>query len=328
MPFSVELGRHTRLLDTQGLDESLGSGKLRVMAVLAQNNTAHSARLYAEGRDSRRAAQLFNEAVQRRNAQNVKQAHWLLTAGAHGDVLGHKAVATSSHKPRTRCSNSLTRGEELAVHLRLPAGSRNPQRRTMHSESASKSSCISIRSPLGASMTVIASLSDANSTEIAVLANAAGVREKRVQYEQRWAAIASLLRVVEVEPNRRAGAEAVTQYAAALSAAAAENADALSLSCKQFVACSMQHFTSCDAALLRRLFCTFDTCRPPTGRLKHPLLSACLLAVHKAAAAVLAAELQRAFLQGRRGDAAATFAAQTHHASDSAGSDSEYSDDE
>jgi hypothetical protein len=107
-----------------------------------------------------------------------------------------------------------------------------------------------------------------------------------------------------------------------------QNADALSLSCEQFVACSMQHFTSCDAALLRRLFCTFDTCRPPTGRLKHPLLSACLLAVHKAAAAVLAAELQRAFLQGRRGDAAATFAAQTHHASDSTGSDSECSDDE
>jgi hypothetical protein len=107
-----------------------------------------------------------------------------------------------------------------------------------------------------------------------------------------------------------------------------QNADALSLNCEQFVACSMQHFTSCDAALLRRLFCTFDTCRPPTGRLKHPLLSACLLAVHKAAAAVLAAELQRAFLQGRRGDAAATFAAQTHHASDSAGSDSECSDDE
>jgi hypothetical protein len=107
-----------------------------------------------------------------------------------------------------------------------------------------------------------------------------------------------------------------------------QNADALSLSCEQFVACSIQHFINCDVALLRRLFCTFDTCRPPTGRLKHPLLSACLLAVHKAAAAVLAAELQRAFLQGRRGDAAATFAAQTHHASDGAGSDSDISDDE
>jgi hypothetical protein len=213
MPFSVELGRHTRLLDTQGLDKSILS--------MQHSATAQSARLHAEGRDCRRAAQLFNEAVQRRNAQDVKQAHWLLTAGAHGDVLGHKAVATSSCKPRARCSNSLTRGEELALHLRLPAGPRNPQRRTI-SESSLKSSCNSIRSPLGASMTVIASLSDANRTETAVLANAAGVREKRVHYGQRWAAIASLLRVVELESNRRAGAEAVTQYAAALSAAAAE----------------------------------------------------------------------------------------------------------
>jgi hypothetical protein len=220
MPSSAELGRHTRLLDTQGLNESLGGSKLRLLS--SHDRTAHSARLHAAGRDCRRAAQLFNDAVHKRNTQDVKQAHWLLTAGAHGDVLGREAVASTTYNPRARCSDSLTRGEELALHLRLPAGPRNPQRRTMQSESSSKHSCNSIRSPLGASMTVMASLSGADSTEVAVLANAAGVREKRVQYEERWAAIATLLRVVELEPNRRAGAEAVTQYAAALSAAAAE----------------------------------------------------------------------------------------------------------
>ncbi|KAG5178758.1 hypothetical protein JKP88DRAFT_248024 [Tribonema minus] len=246
-------------------------------------------------------------------AERLNQQSLMTMTGGLVEVTRHMGV---HQKPRNPYRRRLQRGDGgrvnsqscafIRIHARVPENQ--------------------VHCAAGGTLTLVAAPSrnppDEHRCEDVAQACVRARRERAVMYRQRWREVAAFLRTLEQEGNRLPGAEAVTRHASAMRSAAAEGPDPYTLDLEQFVGAAVRCARGCSRVALGRLFKTFDCARPPAHRVHLAEVSFTLMAVYKVRlrpplgndyaltihyfklsqpeAEELMAELQRAFLLGRR----------------------------